>query len=461
MLKLWSRAISTPSVVLLGSEALLILSVVWASFAWQRAPLPISSAPAVIGMLAVVAVCLLSLSLHDLYVSAGPHWTWNRFLRIVQSIGVAALIVVLLMAVFPRLGLGDGMFMIFLILPFILMLWRWVYENWVHHLAFDRKVFLVGSGRLADDLLTTLNTDRDHAYDIAGRFSCFEHVGAAASARGGGGRVGSDGSLLDAVKRSRINSLVIALDDSRGKLPIDELLQCKFSGIRIEDGLSFYERVTGKIHVDAVKPSWLIFSDGFSRARIERLKRCFDVLASVVGLAISAPLGALIAVLIKLDSPGPVFYRQERVGLGGVSFMLFKFRSMRQDAEAATGPVWATDGDQRATMIGKWLRLLRLDELPQMINVLRGEMSFVGPRPERSCFVDSLKIQIPYYGFRHAIKPGITGWAQIRYRYGASVQDSLEKLQYDLYYIKNLSLVMDITIIVQTLKIMLLGRGAR
>lgn len=460
MLKLWSRAISTPSVVLFGSEALLILSVVWASFAWQRAPLPVPSALAVIGMLAVVGVCLLSLSLHDLYMSSGPHLTWNRFLRIVQSIGVAAFIVVLLMTAFPRLGLGDGMFMTFLILPFVLMLWRWVYENWVHRLAFDRKVFLVGSGRLAEDLLTTLNTDRDHAYDVAGRFSSFEHVGAFTSPRGGG-RVGSEGSLLGAVKRSRINSLVIALDDGRGKLPMDELLQCKFSGIRIEDGLSFYERVTGKIHVDAVKPSWLIFSDGFSRARIERLKRCFDVLASIVGLAISAPLGILIAVLIRLDSPGPVLYRQERIGLGGVPFMLLKFRSMRQDAEATTGPVWATDGDQRATMVGKWLRLLRLDELPQMINVLRGEMSFVGPRPERSCFVDNLKVQIPYYGFRHAIKPGITGWAQVRYRYGASIHDSLEKLQYDLYYIKNLSLMMDIIISVQTLKIMLLGRGAR
>jgi sugar transferase (PEP-CTERM system associated) len=267
---------------------------------------------------------------------------------------------------------------------------------------------------------------------------------------------------LAAVRQSRIKSLVIALDDSRGKLPIDELLRCKFSGgVRIEDGLSFYERVTGKIHVDAVKPSWLIFSDGFCRARIEWLKRCLDVVTSVVGLTLTAPLGALIAVAIKLDSPGPVFYRQERVGVGGVPFMLIKFRSMRLDAEATTGPVWATDGDQRATMVGKWLRMLRFDELPQMINVLRGDMSFVGPRPERPCFVDDLKKQIPYYGYRHTIKPGITGWAQVRYRYGASVQDSLEKLQYDLYYIKNLSLVLDATILVQTVKIMLLGRGAR
>jgi sugar transferase (PEP-CTERM system associated) len=459
MLKLWSRAISTPSVVLLGSEALLIASVVWGSFVWQQTSRPLLSGQAVAGVLAVVAVCLLSLSLHDLYVSSGSNLSWRSFLRIVQSIGVAALIVVMLMKVFPASGLGDGVFMTFLMLPFVLMTWRWVYEHWVHRLAFDRKVFLVGSGRLADALVTTLNSDRDHAYDIAGRFQSFEHVGAGAAARGG--QAGPDGSLLAAIRRARINSVVVALDDSRGKLPIDELLRCKFSGIRIEDGLSFYERVTGKIHVDAVKPSWLIFSDGFARTRIEWLKRCFDVTASLTGLLVSAPLWAVIAVLIKADSRGPVFYRQERVGLGGVPFVLFKFRSMRQDAEAATGPVWATDGDERATRVGKWLRALRLDELPQMINVLRGDMSFVGPRPERPCFVEDLTRQIPYYGYRHAIKPGITGWAQVRYRYGASVQDSMEKLQYDLYYIKNLSLVLDATIIANTLKIMLLGRGAR
>lgn len=459
MLKLWSRALSTPSIVLLGSEALLILSVVWASFAWQRTPLPIPPAQAVTGMLAVVAVCVLSLSLHDLYAGAGASLSWNSFLRIVQSIGLAALIVVVLIMVFPGWSLGDGIFVTFLVLPFALILWRWFYEHWVLRLAFDRKVFLVGSGRLAEDLVSTLNTDRDHAYDIAGQFPSFEHLGEYASGRSG--RPASGGSLLAAVKRSRINSVVIALDDSRGKLPIDELLQCRFSGIRIEDGLSFYERVTGKIHVDAVKPSWLIFSDGFSRARIEWLKRAFDVTASLVGLSLTVPLGVLIAILIKLDSPGPVFYRQERVGLGGRPFLLIKFRSMRQDAEATTGPVWAADGDERVTRLGKWLRLLRLDELPQMINVLRGEMSFVGPRPERPCFVEQLKEQIPYYGYRHAVKPGITGWAQVRYRYGASVHDAMEKLQFDLYYIKNLSLTLDATIILRTLKIMLLGRGAR
>jgi sugar transferase (PEP-CTERM system associated) len=412
-----------------------------------------------ISVVAVAAVCLLSLSLHDLYLGSRAYTTWSKFLRIVQSIGVAALIVVALTAVFPSWRISSWIFAALAVMPFVLMFWRWVYESWVHRLAFQRRVLLVGSGRLADDVAGSLLADRDHAYSIAARYSGFDQL--AAVSPESGSRSTHD-ALLTAVSQSRIESLVIALDDSRGKLPVDELLRCKFSGgVRIEDGLSFYERVSGKIHVDAVKPSWLIFSEGFRRARIEWLKRFLDVVTSVVGLTLTAPLAALIAIAIKLDSPGPVFYRQERVGLGGVPFMLIKFRSMRQDAEAETGPVWATDGDSRATRIGTFLRILRLDELPQMINVLRGDMSFVGPRPERPWFVDELKKQIPYYGFRHTIKPGITGWAQVRYRYGASVQDSLEKLQYDLYYIKNLSLVLDATILIHTVKIMMLGRGAR
>jgi exopolysaccharide biosynthesis polyprenyl glycosylphosphotransferase len=190
-------------------------------------------------------------------------------------------------------------------------------------------------------------------------------------------------------------------------------------------------------------------------------KRVCDVAGSLVGLSLAAPLGLAIAALIKLDSPGPILYRQERVGEGGRPFTLLKFRSMGQDAEAATGPVWATDDDGRATRLGKWLRKFRLDELPQMINVLRGDMSFVGPRPERPWFVEDLKNAIPYYGLRHAVKPGITGWAQVRYHYGSNVQDTIEKLQYDLYYIKNMSILLDATILVQTVQTVVLGRGAR
>jgi sugar transferase (PEP-CTERM system associated) len=312
---------------------------------------------------------------------------------------------------------------------------------------------------LADDLVKVLDGEPDIAYRVSHRWS---DVSGLQSQGSYGAEHQPSRSVLDAAKRSGIDRVVIAFDDSRGKLPIDDLLQCKFSGIRIEDGLSFYEHLTGKVHLDALKPSWLIFSDGFRRPRAPVvLKRIADIVGSLLGLLIVAPIAAVLGVLIKLDSPGPVLYRQERVGEGGRSFMLVKFRSMRHDAEADTGPVWAMDDDHRVTRVGKWLRKFRLDELPQMVNVLRGEMSFVGPRPERPWFVAHLKQSIPYYNLRHAVKPGITGWAQVRYQYGASVQETFEKLQYDFFYIKNMSVVLDLTILVETIKTVIAGRGWR
>ena len=461
MLKLIPRYLSARSLFLWGGEALLIMSVVGAALAWQWAFLgvPIDNPSAVV--IAVAALCQLSLYSHDLYLRSRTNPTRESFIRILQSIGVAAILVVGVNAVVPGWRIAGGAIIAALaVLPFALILWRVAYAKLLNSRAFDRKVFLVGVGRLAEDLVATLNAEPDIAYAIAARLPEFQQ-GVSAAAPGDGRRV-SDTSLLAFVRQARIDHLVIALDDSRGKLPFDELLRCKFSGVKIEDGLSFYERITGRVHLDALKPSWMIFSDGFGRPRVTTVfKRLLDVVGSLVGLILITPLSLVIAALIKLDSPGPILYRQERVGEGGRPFTLLKFRSMRQDAEAATGPVWATDGDHRATRLGKWLRKFRFDELPQMINVLRGEMSFVGPRPERPCFVENLKNTIPYYGLRHAVKPGITGWAQVRYRYGSNVQDTVEKLQYDLYYIKNMSVLLDVTILIQTVRTVVLGRGAR
>jgi exopolysaccharide biosynthesis polyprenyl glycosylphosphotransferase len=219
--------------------------------------------------------------------------------------------------------------------------------------------------------------------------------------------------------------------------------------------------MTGKIFVDDLRPSWLIFSDGFCASRVTRfVKRLFDLAGALAGLVVAAPIMLLTAIAVRLDSPGPVLYRQERVGEHGRLFTLYKFRSMRIDAEQGT-PVWATSHDSRVTRVGRVIRLTRLDELPQLWNVLRGEMSFVGPRPERQFFVQQLAEAIPFYMARHAVRPGVTGWAQVRYRYGASVEDSLEKLRYDLYYIKHLSLVFDLTILVDTIKVMVCRKGAQ
>jgi sugar transferase (PEP-CTERM system associated) len=258
-----------------------------------------------------------------------------------------------------------------------------------------------------------------------------------------------------------VDRIIVALDERRGTFPVEQLLLCRLKGIRIDDGMTFTEELAGKLSIENLRPSSLIFSDGFKRSVIfKRIKRGFDVVLSIVGLAVTMPLNVLLSAAIKVDSPGPVLYKQERVGKDGRLFRLLKFRSMREDAEP-NGPVWADVSDDRTTRVGKVIRKLRLDEIPQMLNVLRGEMSFVGPRPERPFFVEQLRKELPYYFQRHTVKPGITGWAQIKYPYGASKEDALEKLKYDYYYIKHMSLIFDLMVIMETIKTVLLSRGAR
>ena len=243
---------------------------------------------------------------------------------------------------------------------------------------------------------------------------------------------------------------------------MESLLACKFQGVEVEEGATFYEQVCSKIMLENLRPSWLVFSQGFSISPPLRFfKRMADILLSVLGLILAAPLMIVVAMLIKMDSQGPVFYRQQRVGQNGKRFTLTKFRSMRDDAEAVTGPIFADKDDLRITRVGRVLRTTRVDELPQLLNVLRGEMSFVGPRPERPFFVEQFAKEIPYYPQRLSVKPGLTGWAQVCYSYGATVEDAVEKLRLDLYYIKNMSLILDLFIIMKTLKIIVLGKGAR
>jgi len=267
--------------------------------------------------------------------------------------------------------------------------------------------------------------------------------------------------LARVIAEHHIDRVVVSLTDRRGRLPIEALLRAKLSGVRVEDATTTYERLTGKILIDDLKPSWLIFSDGFQASRLTRaVKRTLDLALAVLGLIFAAPLMVLTAVAVKLGSRGPILYWQERVGEHGRVFTLCKFRSMRTDAEDGT-PVWACDGDERVTGVGRFIRVTRLDELPQLWNVLRGDMSFVGPRPERPFFVQQLATAIPFYMERHVAKPGITGWAQVKYRYGASIEDAMEKLRYDLYYIKHMSVFFDLTIVLDTVKVIILGKGAQ
>jgi len=263
-------------------------------------------------------------------------------------------------------------------------------------------------------------------------------------------------------RATRPDVIVVALTERRRSLPLPAVLECKLQGIDVEDWPDFYEKLTGKILLTDLRPSWLVFSDGFRTSHATlRAKRAMDSLLAGLGLLLTLPLSLVIAVLVKLDSPGLILYRQERLGQGGKRFRLMKFRSMRHDAERETGPVWAGEHDPRVTRAGRLLRRSRLDELPQLFNVLKGEMSLVGPRPERPAFVRELQEKIPFYVHRLVVKPGITGWAQVKYPYGSSVEDALEKLQYDLYYIKNLTIFLDLLILLHTLQVVLFGKGSR
>ncbi|MEL6447885.1 MAG: TIGR03013 family XrtA/PEP-CTERM system glycosyltransferase [Pseudomonadota bacterium] len=268
--------------------------------------------------------------------------------------------------------------------------------------------------------------------------------------------------LFAFARRHHIDEIVIALDDRRGKLPIRALLECRLDGIDCTDVMNFLERETGKINLDLVRPSWFIFETGFRRQLARRVaQRVFDVLASLTILVLTSPIMLVVAIAIMVEDGAPVFYRQRRVGKNNQPFEVLKFRSMRTDAEAAGEAVWAKENDDRVTRVGRVIRKLRIDELPQLINVLAGTMSIVGPRPERPEFVEKLREDLPFYMERHRVKPGITGWAQLCYPYGSSDKDALEKLQYDLYYVKNRSLLFDIMILLQTVEVVLWQKGAR
>jgi len=329
----------------------------------------------------------------------------------------------------------------------------------IHFPALRKRVLILGSGSLAKDLCQVLLSRRGSISEVVG---FLDRDGSRVGERlVNPSIIGTLDQLYECVERHRITTIAVCLEDRRAILPIQTLLDFKCMGVEVVDGHRLYEEESGRLSIDLLKPSALVFSSGFRRrVLVTALKRLADFVISGAGLVILAPVFAVIGILIKLDSPGPVFYRQMRVGLRGQPFMIWKFRSMRQDAENQ-GPRWATLEDPRVTRIGRWLRKWRIDELPQLINVLVGDMSLVGPRPERPVFVQELRDKIPYYDLRHTVRPGLTGWAQIRFRYGASPEDAHVKLQYDLYYVKNLSLALDTRILMETIWVVALGLGAR
>jgi sugar transferase (PEP-CTERM system associated) len=324
--------------------------------------------------------------------------------------------------------------------------------------AFKRRLVVLGAGNRADRI-REIEQRRGSGFLVVGYIAMNDGAQVIAEAINRSAIY----NLADFVVRLGASEVVLALEERRNALPLSDLLRIKTTGVHVNEISTFLERETGRVDLDSVNPSWLIFSDGFSAGR--RLssiaKRLFDIIASSILLLLTGPVILVAAILVKLDSKGPAFYRQQRVGLYGEEFWIVKLRTMRQDAEISGQAVWAEKDDPRITRLGYWLRKLRIDELPQTWTVLKGEMSFVGPRPERRQYVDDLEQHLRYDAERHMVKPGFTGWAQINYPYGASIEDSRHKLEYDLYYAKNYTPFLDLLILIQTLRVILWPEGAR
>jgi sugar transferase (PEP-CTERM system associated) len=409
----------------------------------------------------IAIVCQICLYYSDLYDSRVFADRRELFLGVVQALGATSFLLAAVYFFAPSLIIGRGVFVFSSALVFAAVVgWRLVFEWLTRHVAPVRRFLLVGTSQAAVGLAREL-FERRHELGVEIVGFVDPDPAKIGTPVINPGVIGSIEDIPSIVRARGVDRVVVSLVDARGKLPMDKLLEMKLDGVTFDHLASVYEELTGKIAVENLRPSWLIFSAGFRKSRLlQSAKRALDILAAAVGLVVCAPIMVTVAFAVRATSAGAVLYRQRRVGQQGRVFTVYKFRSMRQDAELATGAVWAAKNDHRITSIGRFLRRTRLDELPQLWNVLIGDMSLVGPRPERPEFVQRLTEQIPFYGQRHVIKPGLTGWAQVRYTYGSSVEDAMEKLQYDLFYIKNLSISLDLFIIFLTIKTVILRRGA-
>jgi sugar transferase (PEP-CTERM system associated) len=460
-----TRVLTVRSVTLVAFETILIVaSIAAAAFVrfGVRAPEFVFAGNGLFKFLIVAVVLQACLYYADLYDVRTLSDRREMFVRLVQALAAASFLLAALYYALPSLVIGRGVIVVAaLVLVLLVPGWRLLFEWLSRNMRPRERLLLVGTGTAAVDLARELFERRHElGVEIVGFVDPDpSRVGAPML---NPGVIGAIDDIPAIVRARGVDRVVVSLADARGKLPVDKLLEMKLDGVTFDHLASVYEQYTGKIAVENLRPSWLIFSPGFKKSRLLSMsKRLLDVTTAAVVLMVALPLMGIIALAIRLTSSGPVLYHQRRVGQHGRIFVVHKFRSMRADAEATTGPVWAVKhGDHRVTPFGSLLRRSRLDELPQLLNVLRGDMSFVGPRPERPEFVGELTKQIPFYGQRHIVRPGLTGWAQVRYTYGASVEDALQKLQYDLFYIKNMSIPLDLFIIFATVKTVVLGKGA-
>jgi sugar transferase (PEP-CTERM system associated) len=407
------------------------------------------------------AVMFLSMTAMGLYNARQRSRLAGLLARVGASVLGGILLIAVVFYLFPNLQVGRAALLTAALFAFVgSALARIIFDRVADEDIFKRRVLVYGAGRRAQSIARLRRRSDRRGFVPLG------YVAADGDDPDGvtdSDRIKSSESLLQICRRLEVDEIVVAMDDRRRQFPMEELLECRLDGLEIIELISFLERETGKVRLDVLNPSWMIFSEGFRQGRIHSsLERAFDLLASMILLVVALPFMVLTTLAIKLTE-GPrasIFYRQVRVGQYGKPFKLLKFRSMREDAER-DGAQWAQKNDNRVTKVGAFIRLTRIDELPQILNVLRGHMSFVGPRPERPEFVAQLNERIPYYRERHSIKPGITGWAQLCYPYGSSEQDAAEKLQYDLFYVKNHSLLFYLAIILQTVEVIVWGKGAR
>lgn len=399
-----------------------------------------------------------SFNLYEPHLYAPKH---QMIIKLIQATLVGSIILFIIYFIFPELKTWRGVLIATtVILPFLLVLWRYVFLRWLSFRLPEQRVIIIGSEELAKKVGMAIYHQRGLGLKLVGFID--DDPAKLGISIVNPGVIGNSFDIPRLVNSEKIDRIIVASPDRRAKLPMHELLDCKLSGVYVEEGETFLERMTGKVLLHQLKPSWIVFSDGFKSLRSRKvLKRVFDVFFSIFGLVVTSPVLLITAILIRLESRGPVVFKQIRVGEHGKDFEIYKFRSMSENAEAKSGPVWASASDNRVTWVGKFIRKTRIDELPQLMNVIKGDMSFVGPRPERPFFVEQLKKDIPYYDTRCVVKPGVTGWAQVSYPYGATAEDALEKLQYDLYYIKNISPILDLMIILLTIKVVLTGKGAR
>lgn len=402
----------------------------------------------------VTGIVLLVSHWLDLYDSSSLSARWDQVFRLLMVLGLVSILLAGVAFVFPRLLPGNDSALVgLIILTFLLFGWRTAYAWLVQQPFLRERVYVLGTGERAQRLVHGLRRHAEMGVEVIGWTGTLE---------GAVTRESVASHLLGLAKGNGVHRVIVAMPDRRNTLPVEELLDLRLAGVKVEEATSWLEKISGRIEVEQLNPSWLIFADGFRFSRgFSALRRALSTIAAFVGLVISLPLMPFVMLAIRIDTKGPIFYRQARVGIGRSNFHCYKFRTMFEDAEADTGATWAWDDDPRITRVGKFLRVSRLDEIPQLWCVLKGDMAFVGPRPERPEFVEWLSKEIPFYGVRHVVRPGITGWAQVQYKYGNTLEDAREKLQYDLFYIKNASLGLDLLIMFQTIKIVLLGRGAQ